>query len=53
MSKSTSARLTLYVLHRVEAMRMWSTIAADNNAESNGVNERSPSTSRKSLSSRS
>jgi hypothetical protein len=37
------------VLHCIKAMRMWLTIAADNNAESNGVVDQSPSTSRKLL----
>ncbi len=33
-----------HILHRVKVMCMWSTIAAYNNAESNGVDERSSST---------
>jgi hypothetical protein len=40
-----------HVFHCVEELRMWSTIAADNNAESNGVDDWSPSTLRKLLSS--
>ncbi len=32
-----------HVLHHVEVMRMWSMIAADNNAESNNVDDWSPS----------
>ncbi len=42
-----------HVLHYVEAMRMRSTIAADYNAESNGIDDRSPSLSREFLLSRS
>ncbi len=28
-----------HVLHRIEVMRMWLTIAVDNNVESKGVND--------------
>jgi hypothetical protein len=48
-----AADFVWHVLHRIEAMRMWSTIAADNNAESNGVNDWSPLELHKSLSSHS
>jgi hypothetical protein len=42
-----------HVLHRVKAMCMWLMIAADSNAESNSINDGSPATLRKLLSSRS
>jgi hypothetical protein len=38
-----------HVFCRVKEMRMWSTIVADNNAESNGINDWSPLTSRELL----
>ncbi len=43
----------LHVLHRVKVMPMWLAIAADNNEESNGVNEWSPLMLRELLSSHS